>query len=298
MAHDSLPISIVLPAGFLEPEVRCGYRVSAEMKKVWAIELDLLAKFDSVCRKHCIKYVALWGTALGAVRHQGFIPWDDDVDVGMDRQNYEKLCAVAEEEFTYPYFFQNPLTDRAYFVPLARLRNSKTRAVITGYNPEIYNSGIYIDIDILDGSAPNKICWRWQNFLKHLILVPLQMYYAEKRCTKSCMVSKILNVLWHRVSYESWCSLYSKIRSMYSRRSDRLGITYTFLAEEWGRWLTRDDVAEAVESKFEFLEVPICRRADAYLQRCYGDYMAYPPEGQRGRFHEGVISFEKDPVVV
>ena len=97
-------LNIVLPDGFLNEEVRCGYTVTKQMKEVWAVELDMLEKLLSVCKKHDIKIFASGGTMLGAVRHQGFIPWDDDIDMMMFRDDYEKLCKVAQEEFEYPYF--------------------------------------------------------------------------------------------------------------------------------------------------------------------------------------------------
>ena len=84
-------IKLSLPEGFLEEEVRCDYTVSKEMKKVWAVELDLLAEFQRVCKLHDIKYSVCGGTLLGAIRHKGFIPWDDDIDVMMMREEYEKL---------------------------------------------------------------------------------------------------------------------------------------------------------------------------------------------------------------
>ena len=86
-----LPIKIKLPEHFLEKEVRCGYSVTEKAKKIWAVELDLLAEFDRVCRKHDINYQIFAGTLLGAVRHEGFSPWDDDVDVCLLRGDYEKL---------------------------------------------------------------------------------------------------------------------------------------------------------------------------------------------------------------
>ena len=109
-------LKISLPEGFLDEEVRDGYKVSHEMKKVWAVELDLLAEFQRVCKKHNIKYIASGGTMLGAVRHKGFIPWDDDIDLMMLREEYEKLCIVAPSEFKHPYYFQTDRTDNCIFI--------------------------------------------------------------------------------------------------------------------------------------------------------------------------------------
>ena len=99
-------LNIKLPENFLDEEIRDDYVVSSQMKQVWAVELDLLNKILEVCKKYNIKIIASGGTLLGAVRHKGFIPWDDDIDLMMMRDQYDKLCDVAEKEFKYPYFFQ------------------------------------------------------------------------------------------------------------------------------------------------------------------------------------------------
>ena len=73
------------------------------------VELDLLAEFDRVCRKHGLTYFVDSGTLLGAVRHKGFIPWDDDIDLIMQREDYERLVQIAAQEFQHPYFFSDSL---------------------------------------------------------------------------------------------------------------------------------------------------------------------------------------------
>ncbi|MDE7248566.1 MAG: LicD family protein, partial [Lachnospiraceae bacterium] len=89
---------------FFKEEIRSDFLVDEKRKKIWAVELQILEKIDEVCRKHHITYYAHYGTLLGAVRHQGFIPWDDDLDIAMFRDDYEKFQKIAAEEFTEPYF--------------------------------------------------------------------------------------------------------------------------------------------------------------------------------------------------
>lgn len=87
------------PKDFLQEELRCDYLVTEEMKRVWAASMDLYAVLDEVCRAHGLRYFFGCGNLLGAARHQGFIPWDDDIDIIMPREDYEKLCAIAGEAF-------------------------------------------------------------------------------------------------------------------------------------------------------------------------------------------------------
>lgn len=145
-------LNIQLPDSFFDEEIRDGYAVSTEMKKVWAVELDLLNEFQRVCKKYNIHYYAAGGTILGAVRHKGFIPWDDDIDIMMMRDEYTKLCKIAPEEFHHPYFFQTEDTDPGSYRGHAQLRNSNTTGILKTelqYKKKI-NQGIFIDIFPLD----------------------------------------------------------------------------------------------------------------------------------------------------
>ena len=88
-------LKINIPEHFLEKEVRCEYTISRQMKEVWAVCIDLLEEFKRVCRKYQLHYIADFGTLLGAIRHKGFIPWDDDLDVAMPREDYEKFGKIC-----------------------------------------------------------------------------------------------------------------------------------------------------------------------------------------------------------
>ena len=97
---------------FLEPEVRCDYEIPTEMKKVWAIELDLFREVSRVCEEHHLRYWITYGTLLGAVRHKGYIPWDDDFDIMMPRGDYQKLIRLRHETPVIVYgVFEPLLTD-------------------------------------------------------------------------------------------------------------------------------------------------------------------------------------------
>ena len=112
-----------LNPSFFKKEIRSDFLVDEKRKKVWAVELEMLEKLDEVCKNHDITYWVFYGTLLGAVRHKGFVPWDDDIDVVMFRNDYERFQTVAPHEFQEPYFFQNSYTDRRIWA-LSKIRDS------------------------------------------------------------------------------------------------------------------------------------------------------------------------------
>ncbi len=132
-------------------EERAGFLVTAKRKRVWNVELGLLHQLDKVCRRHGLTYMAHHGTLLGAVRHQGFIPWDDDIDVVMPRPDFEALKKAAAQEIRPPYFFQTNYTDPNFIMSIAKLRDSRTTGVqYPEMTPDMMNQGIFIDIYPMD----------------------------------------------------------------------------------------------------------------------------------------------------
>lgn len=145
-----------IPSEFFNEEVRYEHRITIQKKEIWAVELDLLLEFDRVCKQLGLKYFLDSGTLLGAVRDGRFIPWDDDIDVAMLRNDYDKLNAKAPELFQYPYFFQNTATDPFYYRLHAQLRNSETTGMLIREADKVrFNQGIFIDIFVLDRLAEN-----------------------------------------------------------------------------------------------------------------------------------------------
>lgn len=130
----------------LQEENRDGYLVSAHMKKVWAVQLELLKKLLEVCDKYQLKIWADGGTLLGTIRHKGYIPWDDDIDMAMFRDDYDKLVQIAPKEFDHPYFFQCGYTEKCYIRGHSQLRMDSTAAMLLA--PAFVNThqGIFIDI--------------------------------------------------------------------------------------------------------------------------------------------------------
>ena len=139
----------------LEEEVRKGYTIPAEMKKVWKVQMDLLRKLLDVCEKHHLKIWADGGTLLGAVRDHGYIPWDDDIDMAMLRDDYDKLVRIAPTEFEHPYFFQCGYTERVYPRGHAQLRMDGTSAICPSEAFFNTHQGIFIDIFPYD-AVPDK----------------------------------------------------------------------------------------------------------------------------------------------
>lgn len=88
---------------FFEKEIRCGFEISPMMKRAWAAELEVLQVVAEICDRNGLQYYADWGTLLGAVRHQGFIPWDDDIDICLKREDYMELIRILPRELPYGF---------------------------------------------------------------------------------------------------------------------------------------------------------------------------------------------------
>ena len=110
---------------YFQGEIRKGFFVEEKMKRAWAAQIEVVIEIDRICKKHGLTFFAAYGTLLGAVRHNGFIPWDDDTDLFMLRDDYEKFCGVVQQEMPKGYDLLNIYTTPGYTEVFARLVNSR-----------------------------------------------------------------------------------------------------------------------------------------------------------------------------
>lgn len=276
-------------ARFYEPETRGGYTVSAAMKQVWAVELELLEQFQQVCRQHGLRYFAAGGTLLGAVRHGGFIPWDDDIDLWMPRADYDRLLTVAPTAFSPPYFFQTWQTDRRYSRGHAQLRHSGTTAILEGEGAAFsFNQGIFIDIFPLDAVPDDpatlaamrrrlRLCDRLLNISVRYPAHPDKTWWKNG-----------LHRLASLLPYRWLCRQKDKIAGRYNDRPTRRMAPLTFQPEDDRLLYPADGFREQRCVPFENTTIPIPAGYDAILRTQYGDYET----PRREKTYHGAVTFD------
>ena len=282
-----LPIKIELPEHFLDEEVRCGYTVTEKMKKVWAVELDLLNEFQKICQQYDIKYFAIAGTLLGAVRHQGYIPWDDDIDIVMFREDYDKLVSIAPKEFSEPYDFMVSGKIEHFFRGHAQLRNRMTAGILPSELEQkfSFNQGIWIDIFPLDGVPKENKKARF-TYLKLRLMYKFLMNRRSKIHKR--LLGKSMHTFflcWEKITGDNFQRAHDRYEAECRRMSEKYN-EYVSVVEYLNPpsdkfILEKSDFEQSIEMPFEFISLPVPKGYDNILRIQYGDYMQ-PVQGASG----------------
>ena len=257
-----------------------------ELKK---IEIGLLNELDSYCSAHGLQYFITYGTLIGAARHKGFIPWDDDIDVIMPRKDYEQL--IASYNTDNPRGTARILShklDSKYYLPIAKLIDTRTvLKEITDIDAEI---GVYIDIFPLENLSDN-----YQDSLKRM---RKGFSFNKKLIIKTVSISldrsRIKNLILRLGKLAlKWCSISEIVNRMdeYCKETERsdntkyVGVICGISAGDASRVFKREWFDSTIELPFEGQNYPAPIGYDALLRQLYGDYMQLPPRNQQISHH-------------
>lgn len=281
----------------LEQEVICGYEVSAKMKRVWAMELDMVKSFVSVCEKHNLTYYIMGGTLLGAVRHKGFIPWDNDVDMAMPRKDFNKLLEIGATAFEKPMFFQTPVTEQGrFFCTYVKIRDERgTAASEAEYNKGI-NCGMFIDVFCLDEIPDVK--WHRNLYVRKLNeIAKMQRFCFDKPVggglsanAKHALQRLVYRLVYHSPNATQLFRVYHRNAGKFAGKGCKEVAHLDFGYHEKFVW-NRSDWANAVQLDFEGMKLNAPAGYEAILKHQYGDYMRFPDDKSTHDY------FEFDPDV-
>lgn len=251
----------------------------------------LIAKdIDQLCKKNGIEYYLLGGSAIGAIRHKGFIPWDDDLDIIMDSTNYEKFIRVCREQLDKEkYYLQVGLEDWPLYFSKIKLKGT----VLEEYEAYATNEdmkGIYVDVFKMDNISSNPIVARWQYFCGKYYLC----YQLSQRTYSSASWKKKL-----MIALSAPCKI-PFIRRFVQHQVERLN---NKPGEYLGFFYGRTKFKSAVIKKeifgmpkrvpFEDTYLPVAEHYHEYLTQVFGNYMKLPPEEQRVGLHLLSVDFGK-----
>lgn len=256
-----------------------------------AMLLDMLAWFHDFCGQNGLCYYALGGTMLGAVRHGGFIPWDDDIDVGMPRRDYARLAQLMGEQPHVYYLLETPDSEHAdYVFPFSKLYDTRTTLVEnTRYGTR---RGIYLDIFPLDGAGDSQsdamMHFASIKRRRNLLLVMATGVRPGRNFLKN------LAVLAMRAIPARWLCPKKLLCSIDSLSCSRSFEDCRWVGNMMGAWMERELMPREILGKpaeyaFEHLTIFGPEDAEGYLTRLYGDWRKLPPREKQTPPHNIVF---------
>lgn len=282
----------ILGEDFFKEEERCEYLIPAYMKKCWAIQMDLYLILSEICEKHNLRYFVMFGSLIGAVRHNGFIPWDDDLDVGMPRKDYEEFIKIASKELKPPFFLRTPSTDPTCLYPVIDLINSDTTFIPKLFRRKGFNMGMPIDIFPIDFCNPDKV----EEERKRILINYLHCTNFMKRGCLELDERQKRDLVTYYVEdpYQSFNQLHAIAANPEYENSPYMYVCNAIAHQNVKKLVWPTSCFEDSKTvKFENIEVKIPIGYDTILTTTFGDYMKFPPVEERGAKNQQIF-FDPD----
>jgi len=262
-----------------------------QLRGIQQIQLDLLLELDRICKKNQIPYQLFSGTLLGSIRHQGFIPWDDDIDLCMMRSDYDRFLTLASKELPDGIFLQTTQTDPEYLFQYAKLRKIGTRMIESKMANRSIQNGIFIDIFPFD-RIPNNV---FKQTIQRVLIQTFRyivLAHETEILFQSDRIPKALASLLSRVA--CWIpksvldSLQNKFETQYNSYTELplCHLTNGVTKERIAKFIcTQTRFEDVIEGDFENHRFQIPRNYDDVLHQQYGDYLQLPPIEKRMSLH-------------
>ena len=263
------------------------------VKQVQDKILYIMKFIDTLCRRNGIKYYIMGGTALGAIRHGGFIPWDDDLDIFMTPDEYEKFKIVLEAENSNEFVLQEWRTTKNY-LEYAKVRLNGTTFIEHCYKDMLdIHHGIYVDIMILHKVSTNKFIQKLVYYQsKYVVFYALSQRNWQPKTSGQALALKLLKILPNKI-IAKWC--YKNIYKYDNLEKDYMYCYWITKASFAQGLFTPDFFQNPVDIPFEDTKLLSAEKIKEYLEYRYGDYMKLPSEQeQKAAVHAEIFDTEKD----
>lgn len=256
-----------------------------DLRKVQLLQVEALKEVDRICKKYLIKYYMTSGTLIGAVRHKGFIPWDDDIDIAMLRSDYDKFLSCSQGELGDKYFLQNYQTDIDYYPALTRVCIMGTYLNDKHIRHLKCNKALYLDIFPLDNVPAEERMQKKQarkiHVISKLMFYKSGIVFLNGPLFVKLVAKKVLQVLLLPVSLKFLHQRRENAMLEYSKQNT---INVCSTASKYGykvQVMPLSIYGEPVLLDFEGGMYYAPQEWDTHLKKIYGDYMVLPPEDKR-----------------
>ena len=264
------------------------------VKKLQDVLLQMLVVIDKVCNDNGLQYSLFYGTLLGAIRHEGFIPWDDDADIVMPRDDYEKLLKLPKSAWPEGYFLQSPYSEKGSRFAFAKLRKDGTTCLCEDHAHIKMHHGIFVDIFPLDRTTSRK---KWLLWKIPRVFERATAFSCARLPTSMCWL-KPLQKVWMRIFSPSF---FSRVANVIARNISGKGGVFldTFQPDRSNvvaKGYTASLIFPVYRRAFEGNDLCVPCQAEELLESIYGNWKVIPSEEKRIPIHSkgGVIDTERD----
>jgi len=261
----------------------------SELINIHKIELEILCEVQNICNEAGIEFFLAGGTALGAIRHGGFIPWDDDIDIGMTRDNYNKFIEIAPQKLSDKYFLQSINTEAGTPYLYCKVRENTGTVFIEYCNRNLnIHKGVYIDIfpfdevpddDNLGNEQFNKVMKYVRYFtFRNTPDISQPPLTIKDKC--KFVLRRFMHYIFMLVPRKYINNKLEKEMTKYNGTNQK-NMDCLFFPIRKGDYMAKTDMFPLTHKLFEGIEMPMLNHWDVYLKTHYGNYMEYPPEEKR-----------------